>query len=133
MNLNNVRDQDGVGWCYAYTAADLLSYRLKKKISAVSLYNSGVSIEADIASAKGAGSNISEAITSYLNKNNGLCLEEDLPSSDFKFCTYRRYADFLTALYQSIRDNSISDSQCLTKNLNAAFPGVDYSTVQYSK
>lgn len=36
-SLKDIRDQGDVGWCYAYAAADLLSYKLKKKISAVDL------------------------------------------------------------------------------------------------
>ena len=86
VNLNNARNQDTVGWCYAYTAADLLSYRLKKRISAVSLYNSGQEIEQDIKSSESArGGDIKSSIDSYLTKKNGLCLEENLPSNDFKF------------------------------------------------
>ena len=40
--LSKPRDQDSVGWCYAFSAADLLSHKLNKKISAVhlaTLYN----------------------------------------------------------------------------------------------
>lgn len=32
--LGPVRDQDSVGWCYSFVAADLLSFKLGKKISA---------------------------------------------------------------------------------------------------
>lgn len=128
VNLDNVRNQDGLGWCYAYAAADLLSFRLKKKISAISLYDSGQSIEKDIFS-DGKGGDIGGSIEDYLRKKNSLCLEEDLPSSDFQFCTYRNYANFLQALYQSIEENSLADNQCLNQNLNAAFPGVDFSVV----
>lgn len=130
VNLDNARNQDGVGWCYAYTAADLLSFRLKQKISAVSLYNSGRSIEADITDIKGKGGDIGEAIETYLTKKNGLCLESDLPSSDFKFCAYRDYNNFLNSLYQSITDRSLENTQCLSQNLNSAFPGVDYAIVK---
>jgi hypothetical protein len=129
VNLDNARNQDGVGWCYAYTAADLLSFRLKKKISAVSLYNSGQSIENDISDLQGKGGDIGDSIETYLKKKNGLCLEEDLPSSDFKFCTYRNYSKFLNALYLSIKEKTFSDNQCLKDNLNSAFPGVNFSMV----
>jgi hypothetical protein len=129
VNLDNARNQDGVGWCYAYTAADLLSFRLKKKISAVSLYNSGQSIEDDISDLQGKGGDIGETIENYLKKKNGLCLEEDLPSSDFKFCAYKNYSNFLNALYQSVKEKKISDNQCLKVNLNSAFPGVDFGAV----
>jgi hypothetical protein len=35
--LGPVRDQDSIGWCYAFSAADLLSYRLGERISAADL------------------------------------------------------------------------------------------------
>lgn len=130
VNLDNARNQDGVGWCYAYTAADLLSFRLKKQISAISLYNSGQSVEDDISGEIPKGGDIGEAIETYLAKKNGLCLESDLPSSDFKFCTYRDYHNFLSSLYQSVKEERLVDSQCLNQNLNSAFPGVDYSIVK---
>jgi hypothetical protein len=41
------RDQDGIGWCYAYAAADLMSFKLGKPVSAVHLshiYNNDLSI-----------------------------------------------------------------------------------------
>ncbi len=129
VNLENARNQDGVGWCYAYVAADLLSYRLGKKISAVSLYNSKQSIEADIQHATGLGGNIEEAIETYLKNNNSLCLEEDLPSSDFKFCTYNNYAKFLNSLYQSAQKKSLKINQCLADNINSLFPGIEISTI----
>ena len=40
--LSTPRDQDSVGWCYAFSAADLLSHKLNQKVSAVhlaTLYN----------------------------------------------------------------------------------------------
>ncbi|MFA6237486.1 MAG: hypothetical protein WC635_09190 [Bacteriovorax sp.] len=130
VNLENTRNQDSVGWCYAYTAADLLSFRLKKKISAVSLYNSQVSIQDDINTVDGTGGDISKSITEYLKKKNSLCLEEDLPSSDFQFCTYANYVSFLRSLYQSVQNNTLTNSQCLNQNLKAAFPGANFQTVK---
>jgi hypothetical protein len=130
VNIENARNQDGVGWCYAYAAADLLSYRLNKKISAVSLYNSGQSIEKDIATKAGNGGDIAFAISDYLRKKNSLCLEEDLPSSDFKFCSYMNYSEFLNSLYQSINEKYISNDQCLSENLKAVFPIADYNVIQ---
>jgi hypothetical protein len=129
VNIDNVRNQDGVGWCYAYAASDLLSYRLKKKISAVSLYDSGQSIKDDVESLDGNGGDISGAITDYLAKNNSLCLEEDLPSSDFSFCTSRNYAEFLRALYRAAGENNLSNNQCLEQNLKATFPSANMGMV----
>ncbi|HBQ21590.1 MAG: hypothetical protein A2Z91_02445 [Deltaproteobacteria bacterium GWA2_38_16] len=92
--LMGVRDQDGIGWCYAFTAADLLSYKTGQLISAVDVANAyndesmrgafkslfGYK-EADI-----EGGWIEDALEAA-NKR-GLCLEQDLPSSDVAFTEY---------------------------------------------
>lgn len=127
VNLQNARNQDSIGWCYAYTGADLLSFKLNKKISAVSLYNSGQDIEADIdVNGTPKGGDIKHTIDNYLAKKNGLCLEEDLPSSDFKFCVYRTYNDFLNGLLTTVREKRIEQAalsnQCFEKDLANAFP-----------
>lgn len=136
VNLDNARNQDSVGWCYAYTASDLLSYRLKKRISAVSLYDSGQEIEADISSpSAGKGGDIGDSIRNYLAKNKGLCLESELPSSDFQFCTYNNYAEFLNYFLNSARsfefDKTLKENLCLADDLNTAFPGIDINTIRY--
>ncbi|QDK42007.1 hypothetical protein DOM21_11225 [Bacteriovorax stolpii] len=134
VNLDNVRNQDTVGWCYAYTAADLLSYRLKKRISAVSLYNSGQEIEQDIKTRESAnGGDIKRSIDNYLTKKNGLCLEDDLPSNDFKFCTDSNYSDFLNNLLSSAREKRIEQdltSNCFGNDIKKAFPGVDVNFIR---
>jgi hypothetical protein len=127
VNLENVRNQDGVGWCYAYTASDLLSYRLNKKISAVSLYNSDQDIELDIdKDKKPKGGVVGDAITKYINSHKGLCLESELPSTDFSFCTNNDYISFLRDLYTSAKNSNfpslISGNLCLKQNLTSAFP-----------
>ena len=134
VNLNNARNQDTVGWCYAYTAADLLSYRLKKRISAVSLYNSGQEIEQDIKSSESArGGDIKSSIDSYLTKKNGLCLEENLPSNDFKFCTDKTYGHFLNNLLDSVRERRIEQdlaNNCFGNDIKEAFPGIDNNFIR---
>lgn len=131
VNLENVRNQDSVGWCYAYTAADLLSFKLNKKISAVSLYSSGQDIELDIKdSTSQQGGDIKSSIDNYLAKKNGLCLEEDLPSNDFKFCTDRSYNDFLNTFLNAVRERKLDQNLCLEKNLAQAFPGTDLNFIR---
>lgn len=88
--IGTARHQDSVGWCYAFTAADLISHRLKKKVSALDLalsYNdtwlndlalfAGVYRgETDI-----RGGFTEDALEKGLKR--GLCLESSMPSSDF--------------------------------------------------
>lgn len=134
VNLNNVRNQDSVGWCYAYTAADLLSFKFKKKISAVSLYKSDQEIETDISSRVGNGGDIADSIRSFIAKNNGLCLESDLPSSDFKFCLDRYYNEFLNNLLTVVNENRLDDelaaNQCFGRDIESAFPGLNVSFIR---
>lgn len=130
VNRENVRNQDSVGWCYAYAASDLVSFRLKKRISAVSLYDSGQSIQKDIETEAGKGGDIGYAIRNYIARKNSLCLEEDLPSTDFKFCTWATYSEFLNALYQSAESRNLSSDQCLSENLKAAFPMADFGVLK---
>lgn len=129
VNLNNVRDQDSVGWCYAYVASDLLSFKLNERISAVSLYDSSQSIERNVSSVQSVGGDVSLAIKNYLKKNNGLCLEKDLPSSDFWFCADLSYREFLLMLFDETNKNrvqSLLDSnQCFAENIHRAFPKID--------
>lgn len=134
VNLENVRNQDSVGWCYAYTAADMLSFKLDKKVSAVSVANPA-DIAADVArGTTPAGGIIEGSARNYLAKNRGVCLESDLPSSDFKFCTDQLYQDFLNYLIEIAGngrfERELTSNQCLEKNLRQAFPNVSIPDVR---
>ena len=84
-DLGPVRNQDTVGWCFAFTAADLISYRLKKKISAVDVsilfYKEMAEMPRDaILSNTNGGESMG---ATYDAMKNGLCLESDFPSEDY--------------------------------------------------
>ncbi|WP_127717391.1 hypothetical protein [Halobacteriovorax sp. HLS] len=83
------RNQDSIGWCYAFAAADLMSHKLGKKISATDVanaYNDGSlseffgSKESDM-----EGGFTASAANSALSR--GLCLEKSLPSDDYQYST----------------------------------------------
>ncbi|AFY00795.1 C1 family peptidase [Bdellovibrio bacteriovorus] len=90
--LGPVRDQDGIGWCYAFAAADLLTYRLGKKVSAVDLalnYNDkwDNNLLKQVGWAEhefeGAASRNSQEVTiEKTAQKGGACLEENLRSED---------------------------------------------------
>ena len=81
------RHQDTIGWCYAYTAADLLSFKTGKTISAIDVANAynNVGPVAMLDRLMGAkeseieGGLIADAASAALKR--GLCLEEKLPST----------------------------------------------------
>jgi len=139
VNLNNTRNQDSVGWCYAYAASDLLSFRFKKKISAVSLFEAeGKTIEQDIVNGSKLGGDIQYSINQGIFKRKGLCLEENLPSSDFKFCADQNYLSFLNEfINRATQERFAYDLQtdsCLKESLLSAFPGMNIEEViNYSK
>ncbi len=97
--LGPVRNQDSVGWCFAYAAADLVSYKLGTKISAFDLglsYFQTKEGKKTIIKASDkptdinnpyktdyAGGAIQNSIAT-LYKQGGACKEDDLHSDDFK-------------------------------------------------
>lgn len=98
---NNMRDQDSIGWCYAFAAADLISHEIGKNVSAIDIanaYNEGSwsdfwnSNESDM-----TGGFTASAANEALER--GLCFESQVPSDDYVFSTdSRSLLDELTAV-----------------------------------
>lgn len=83
LSLEEPRSQDSIGWCYAYTASDLLSHALGKKVSAVhaaSIYNDKLT---NIIMMRKEGGFTDDTVNALIKS--GVCLEKDLPSEDYKF------------------------------------------------
>ncbi len=107
-SLGDVRDQDSVGWCYAFTAADLLSYKLKQKISAADIavtHNDGILTRLakkhlPVDESKFNGGQIDYAIKKIQKK--GACLEKNFLSEDNG---YGDLASTLQLLSTGIRKN----------------------------
>lgn len=84
LSVDEPRNQDTVGWCYAFTSSDLLSHALGKKVSAVQL--SGLfndKLIAKVFSPNGEGGFVLTTLEQA--RKNGICLESDLPSEDYEF------------------------------------------------
>jgi hypothetical protein len=85
--LPEVRDQGGVGWCYAFATADMLSQKLKTNISALDIalaYNHDKSTLAELywyrklPSPVDEGGTIATAIRAVTSE--GVCTEDEIPS-----------------------------------------------------
>lgn len=112
QELGPVRNQDSIGWCYAFAAADVLSYKLKKKISAADIavnYNNNLfTTPAKYVGYKAGsfeGGFPSGALEGALEK--GLCLEKDLPSEDN---IHGEFQDLITVIDRVGRDEITSSS-----------------------
>lgn len=82
VNHQTIRNQSGVGWCYAYTASDLVSYALNRRISGISMHVSNRHPLMDqVRDDANAGGQIEEAINFQRDFKKGFCLESKLQST----------------------------------------------------
>lgn len=89
-HLPKIADQDTIGWCYAFSAAAMLSFHMKKDVSAFDLalgYNQnryfdglkfGNAKPGELWSDKEGGFTSTSILAA---QQRGVCLEQDLPSS----------------------------------------------------
>ena len=108
LKLEKPKNQDSIGWCYAYTAADLLTHALGKEASAAYaalLFNS-------TRGNLNEGGLVDVALEEL--RSNGMCLEKDLPSSDYQFSLSSNYD--LKKVFYDIRDftNELKDKKITT-------------------
>lgn len=132
---NNIRDQDGIGWCYAYTAADLLSHKTGKLISAVDIANSFNNdnplynfLTDNILAEKESeqeGGHVNEAIKSALDK--GLCLEKDIRSSDFGFQNYKEFLEALQDI-EKLKEDYDDSTDVLMEQYTYGMVGYSYNS-----
>lgn len=125
-DLGPVRNQDTVGWCYAFTAADLLSYKMKQRISATDIamnYSDGwikdlskkyfSKNETDF-----SGGEIYTAIGKAQER--GVCLEKNLPDTDNGLGELKYQMDRI----ESFQENPRRDCEADLRSLQNLFPKV---------
>jgi hypothetical protein len=92
-SLGEERNQDGIGWCYAFAASEVVTHRLGHRVSAVDIASSYVSdaihrgepfvrlhqIVRDSSRPVESG-DIGDAILATQNGKSGFCSELDIPS-----------------------------------------------------
>lgn len=85
LSLSRPKNQDSIGWCYSYTASDLVAHVLGKEPSAIhmaTLMNDRFLFK--MFGVKEGG--WTDAVIKEMISE-GMCLEKNLPSTDYKFVT----------------------------------------------
>jgi hypothetical protein len=136
--LGPVRDQTDKGWCYAFSAAELVTFRLGPETNK---FNRRVSA-ADIAfqfnhentswfSKVFRGSDIGETEGGWMNlalkaalKNQGFCLEKNAPSEGFAFGKLDQTIEDIRSIVEA--QNPSADHFCFSYlRVQDMFPGID--------
>lgn len=135
--LGPPRDQDSIGWCYAYAMADLLSYRLGVQVSAADLavnfnreYKQPGAVSRTVGRLFGSdpdqkireGGWVTETLEAA-KKAGGACRESNFRSDD------NGYNDLMKTLQQLARGSQANPNQCLSA-ARATFPTIPGGEVQ---
>lgn len=137
--MGPVRNQDGVGWCYAFAAADMLSFKTggKPKVSAADLATqlilqqkgSNGKLNAWLSNDTYKGGFIADALR--IGANKGLCSEQQIPSqinrsSEISYV----YADMYSSSYYFQKDHRYNNV-CYQKatRYQKFFPGATINEI----
>ncbi|UYL07481.1 hypothetical protein B9G69_010535 [Bdellovibrio sp. SKB1291214] len=135
-DLPATRNQDSVGWCYAFAAADLMSYKLKKNISAADIALNYQDDWLDGMNRGILGTSTADINGGFTDKaiskaaKNGFCLESELPSEDN---SGGNFADNMRALDRMGRNQVMSQSLAcddLYSEAKKMFPKINVGDVQ---
>jgi predicted transport protein len=137
LSLEKPKNQDHSNWCYAYAASDLLAHALGENPSAV--YMAQLTNSDLLHSMTGLRSIGFIDVVIKQVQNNGLCLEKDMPSTDYEFTGKRsslgeifKQILKLTRDYQQqhmneedIAKNLCSENRMLLNFVHEIFPALD--------
>ncbi len=124
VNRGSIRNQDGLGWCYSYVAADLLSYKTGKRVSALGLVKPGVYFDVVIPKQRTAGFTAQKTLDHVLD-NKFLCLESEIPSTDYELSKANKISNnlFLHDVLSDIQNIYHEAKDVLNKNFTARESG----------
>ena len=152
--LDLPRDQDEIGWCYAYAAADLISHKLKVPVSALDIvfkYNItdigsrgaklmnelqlGQTIKIPNMETRIESGNIEDSINTMMET--GVCSEKDLPSRNHVLSNLKRDLEEIHRLKDRMQnEQSICDFSAYRKSFarfpNLSLPQILQTTIETS-
>ena len=102
-SLGPTRNQDSTGWCYAFATADLLSHYYGQELSATDIavnYNQQSFWRSLLQSGL---ADFSLTTVTELALDSGVCLEEELPASDYIFSLKYSYGPTLKELQSLLK------------------------------
>lgn len=137
LSVEKPKNQDTIGWCYAYTASDLIAHAIGKNPSAVYIAMLENNRFWNRVFGETEGGHIETALGEMIEK--GICLEEDMPSTDYQFSqegkdlgqVFNRVLelrrDYIRRSFntQLIMNNLCSENLDLFRDLHQVFPGLN--------
>ena len=129
------RDQDSLGWCHAFTAADIFSYKLKQRISASDIaltYNSGALNDYQRIYGKSESAFDGGMLEPAMNKSleKGLCLEKDFPSEDNINSQFKTNLDLIDRLRRGEAPAMALECQEVRTAAKKLFPNLNISDIR---
>lgn len=134
--LGPVRDQGDIGWCYAYTASELATFRAlregKPRVSSADIgfgYNRKFyrdeAMYSGIDTSGQEGGNIGKALETSVAA--GFCSEKDAPSGNFAFGDLKETIDEIERFKLDAMDGRQDPGECLpyVRTLEL-FPGLEF-------
>lgn len=134
--LGPVRDQEDIGWCYAYTSADLATQHARKK--GIDFRASAADIAfryirdhkskepgvpgLPVATMRGGGPR--KALTAMIAA--GFCSEKDSPSQDFAFGTIKETVTEIESFHKAALAGRPGDPCHELARTRALFPGIPF-------
>lgn len=127
VNFSNTRNQDGIGWCYAYAASDLLSFKYNQRLSSISFSSRTHSLKDQFSDPRKQGADVREAIEDSYKRLKGFCLESSLKSTDVNFCRFKDINELLTFISLGAHEEL---SSCSESDIKSIFPDINISMIQ---
>lgn len=133
--LGPVREQDSVGWCYAFSAADLFSYKLKQRISAADIaftYNKSFlnDLFRYFGKDESTFSGGIDRVAMDEAQEKGLCLEKDLSSEDNENSMFATLLSDIDRLGRYKIKQPNPDCDMLYDRTKTIFPNVNIEDLQ---